>query len=201
MTDEIQTTRYDQLIRRVAGIIGPGSKVAEVITELFPMIDVENVPGELLRLSGTFIAFGGASITGAAGQSGRVQLFNPADSGNLITVSHVDVGVDASQTVRYGVGTIALTTGVATQVHRDTRTPITQRPIGQIRTQSSVALAPATGQVRLLANSTFRVFDPNGVAVLLPGSGLEVGASNNATLVVATFFWRERVAQESELSV
>lgn len=201
MTDEIQTTRYDQLIRRVAGIIGPGSKVAEVITELFPMIDVENVPGELLRLSGTFIAFGGASITGAAGQSGRVQLFNPLQSGNIVTVSHVDIAVDTTQTVRYGVGTIALTTGVATQVHRDTRTPVTQRPVGEIRRQSSVALAPATGQIPLLANTPWRLEDPNSIAVLLPGSGFEVGASVNVTQVFVTFFWRERAAQESELSV
>ncbi len=48
MGQELQQNRYDQLIRRVGGIIGPGSKVVEALGELFPVIDVENVPGELL---------------------------------------------------------------------------------------------------------------------------------------------------------
>jgi len=55
---ELQQNRYDQLLRRVGDLKGPGSKVNDVLQELFPTIDVENVPGELLFLMGTHIGLG-----------------------------------------------------------------------------------------------------------------------------------------------
>lgn len=201
MSQELQQTRYDQLVRRVGGLIGPGSKVSEVLGELFPVVDLESVPGELLRLGGTFIAFGGASVTGAAGQSARLQLFNPAGSGKIVTMSHVDIGTQVTDVIRFGVVTTALATGLGTEVHRDLRSLPPLRPTGQIRSLSSVALAPATGQVRLLSNTSYRIEDPNSVAVLLPGSGFEVGNTAVAITVTATFFWRERVLEQSELNL
>ncbi len=148
---------------------------------------------------GTGIAFGGASVTGAAGESGQIQLFNPAGSGNLITVSHVDVGTTSTDTIRYGVVAAALTTGVGTETFRDLRRPIGDLPVGQIRTDSLVALAPATGTVRMVGQTMWRLEDPNSIAVLLPGTGLSVGGTLNAIETRATFFWRERVAEQSEL--
>ena len=53
---EVQQNRWDQLIRRVSGSIGPGSRVSETLSELLPVMDVERVPGELLRLMGTDVA-------------------------------------------------------------------------------------------------------------------------------------------------
>lgn len=201
MSQELQQTRYDQIMRRVGGLIGPGSKVSEVLGELFPVVDVERIPGELLRLGGTFLGFGGASVTGAAGQSGRLQLFNPVGSGKIITVSHVDLGTQVTDVIRFGVTTTALTTGVGTEVHRDLRSLPPLRPTGQIRTLSSVALAPATGQVRLLSNTSYRLSDDNSLAVLLPGSGFEVGNTAVAITVTAVFFWRERVLEASEINL
>ncbi len=201
MTFEVQQTRWDRIIRRVTGSIGPGSRVSETLSELFPVLDIERVPGELLRLGGTFLAFGSTTIVGLAGEASKIQLFNPADSGQLVTVSHFEVGLNTTDTVRYGVETTALTTGVGTEVHRDTRTGAVPRPIGQIRSESAVALAPATGRILLLASRTHVVRDPNSVAVLAPGTGLTVGMSLNAFRIDVTFFWRERVAEESELSL
>ncbi len=201
MTNEIQQTRYDRLLRRVSGIIGPGSKVGEVLTELFPVLDVESVPGELLRLSNTFIAFGGTQLAGAAGSSPRVQIFNPIDSGNIITVSHFEVASSTIDTIRYGVDIIPLTTAPGLQVHRDLRSLPPILPVGQIRTDITVALAPATGLIRVVANDNNVVEDPNGIAVLVPGSGFQVGSSLRAATIWVTFFWRERAAQPSELSL
>ena len=201
MTSELQQTRYDRLVRRVGGIIGPGSKVSEALAELFPVIDVERVPGELLRLGGTFLAFGGISVAAGAGVAARAQLFNPVGSGNIIAVSHVDVATQTTDILRYGVNNIAIATGVGTQLHRDLRTPITTLPVGEIRTQTSVALAPATGQIRILANVMWRLEDVNSVVILPPGSGLQIGASANNTTIFATFFWREREALDSELNI
>jgi len=201
MTFEVQQTRWDRIIRRVSGSIGPGSRVSETLSELFPVMDIERVPGELLRLGGTFIAFGGTVLVGAAGESARTQLFNPVDSGHIITVTRFEVASDATNVVRYGVDSNALTTGIGTEVHRDTRTLPPILPVGQIRQVSSVALAPATGLLRTLANVSNVVDDVNGVAVLAPGTGLQVGVTTVATQIWITYFWRERPAEQSELSL
>ena len=201
MTSDLQQTRYDQLVRRVGGIIGPGSKVAEVITELFPMIDVERVPGELLLLGQTQICLGASLVTAAVGETARIQVFNPVASGKLIAISTVVISSTASSTIRFATGNTALTTGVGTEVFRDRRLAGTSRPVGQIRTDSTVALTDAHGQFTALANTLSFLDDENTAAVLPPGSGFEVGmVSTNKTLLV-TYFWRERVALESELNL
>lgn len=197
---ELQQNRYDQLLRRVGDLKGPGSKVNDVLTELFPVIDVERIPGELLALGGTALCMGAATLSGAVGERARVQLFNPVGSGKLIAVSAFFTSSNSSQTYHWARSIIALPTGVGTEVFRDSRFPTASRPTGQIRTDSQVAIVDANGIFRIGTNVTFPVQDENSVAVLSPGAGLEVGAVNVVTLINVTFFWRERVAQPSELS-
>lgn len=200
MTGELQQNRYDQLIRRVGGIIGPGSKVSEALSELFPVIDVERVPGELMLLMGTHLCFGSILTTGAAGQSARNQLFNPANSGKLIAVSSVLISSTNNQTIRYSTTEVALATPGATEKFRDTRLNQTTLPTGQIRSTSSVATTAGNGRFRIIANERILLTDPNAVAILGPGSGFEVGAEAQATSILVTYNWRERVAEQSELS-
>jgi len=199
MTSDLQQTRYDQLVRRVGGIIGPGSKVSEALSELFPVIDVERVPGELLALGQTQLCLGSSVITGAAGEVGRIQLFNPVGSGKLISVSSCIITSTAAQTIRYATTINALTTGVGTEVFRDRRLAASSRPSGQIRTESTVAFTDAHGQFRQIPNAPKTLEDENTVAVLPPGTGFEVGAGTIVTLIMVTFNWRERVVLESEL--
>ena len=201
MSDEIQQTRYDRLIRRVTGIIGPGSKVSQVITELFPMIDLENVPIELLRLGGTRVSFGGGTVLGVAGEAARAQLFNPVKSGHLVVITSVFFAAAQSSIVRWGTNNIPLTTNLATQLFRDTRDVSPVRPIAEVRTQSSVALATGTNQTRLPAVTNFILQDPNGVIVLAPGTGFEIGSAVLNNKINFSFHWRERTAEPSELNV
>lgn len=201
MTSEIQQTRYDQTIRRVGGIIGPGSKVAEALGELFPVIDVERVPGELLLLGGTRLCFGGITVTGSAGQFARMQLFNPAASGVIITVSSCVISATVTTTVRWTANAIALTTGVGVERFRDGRLAVTSLPTGQIRTDDTVAATDATGQARLSTGRTLTLEDENGVAILPPGTGFEVGSGSVASAQTATFYWRERPAEPAELNL
>lgn len=201
MTSELQQNRYDQLLRRVGGLIGPGSKVSEALTELFPMIDVEDPPGELQILGGTRLAHGSLAATAAALQFPRIQLFNPADSGTLITVTSVIVSQPAVAVVRSTVSQIALTNGVGTELYRDGRLPSPQRPVGQIRVQLDAVQTDATIQFRLSANQTIRLYDDNTVAVLPPGSGLDYGNNTAASTLTISFLWRERPALESELNL
>ena len=197
---ELQQSRYDQLLRRVGDLKGPGSKVNDVLQELFPTLDVENVPGELLALMGTQPCFGGVVLTGSAGQRARIQLFNPVGSGKLIACSTVQVSVGTTQQIRWTVNSNALATGVGVESYRDGRLGITARPAGQIRTSDTVAATDATGVLRCISGDTRFVTDPNAVAILPPGSGLEFGSGTDATTINITFLWRERVGEPSELS-
>ena len=198
---EIQQGRYDALLRRVGDLKGPGSKVNDVLEELFPIFDVENLPPELYILGLTDLCFGGSALTSAAGESARGQLFNPAGSGKVLTITQVAFATDATSVTRWGRLDTVLTTHSQTQLFRDTRkaaTGVLNLPSGEIRQQSSAAFANATGQTRVLSNTAFVLKDPNGVAVLGPGTGLEIGTAARQSTASFYFYWKERIAEPSE---
>ncbi len=199
MTNEIQQTRYDRLLRRVAGIIGPGSKVGEVLTELFPVLDVESVPSELLFLAGTRTAFGGGTITGAAGETAKMGLFNPAGSNTIITLTKVYAACQtASETFRWGFNVNELSGIISTQQFTDTRNPIANLPVGRVASESAVALANATGQTRTATNVVLLLKNSNDLGVLRPGIGFEIGLTGTTRQLFVTFYWRERTMETSE---
>jgi len=200
MTTEIQQNRYDQTLRRVAGMIGPGSKVSEVLSELFPMFDVEPTAGELLLLGGYRTCFGGGTITGAAGEAPRAQLFNPADSSILITITKVQVSASTAVVMRYGRRDVQIAATIQTQIFRDFRQPVTPQPVGEVSQLSSLTQANATGQFLTAANVLNELTDANDVAVLAPNTGFEIGTNVNTSKLHYTFFWRERTAEPSELN-
>ena len=196
----IQQNRWDQLVRRVAGLIGPGSKVNNTIGDLFPMLDVENLPAELYLLSGTRISYGGVSITGAAGEFSRAQLFNPADSGVIATITSITLASAATQILRFSQVDVAETLNTLRQRSRDLRLTLATEPTCNIRSASEAAVLGDVLLFRLLANTPFTLTDPNGIVVLAPGLGLTVSAGTVATNITVNFFWRERAAEQSELN-
>jgi len=201
MTYEVQQTRWDRIIRRVSGSVGPGSRVSETISELFPMIDVERVPGELLLLGGTGIAFGGGTITSIVAEFPTAQLFNPIDSSNLVTITGVRVSFLGSTTVRWGLTSTQRGTVIGTQTFRDTRRLSPTQPIAQVSQDSDPSLATGTNLSRLTTNDILHLEDPNGVVVLAPGTGFDIGGSGTNSTIFYSFNWRERPAEESELSL
>ena len=202
MSNEIQQTRYDRLIRRVAGIIGPGSKVSEVITELFPTIDLENVPAELLVLGGTAIAFRGTNLTSPAGERNASQLSNPAGSGKIITVSQVTVSMSAGGDIFMTLAHPLLASVNGFGQFRDARAAAAGggAAVGSTRIEFNVTVTPIITFL-ITATRVFSFRDDNAIAVLLPGDQLTISSSNlNVTLQVG-YFWRERAAEQSELSI
>ena len=197
---EIQQGRYDALLRRVADLKGPGSKVNDVLEELFPMFDVENLPSELYILGRTDLCMGGGFIGAVAAQAGRGQIFNPVGSGKLISVTQAGFANPAVRIIRWGRRDTPLTNHLSTQIFRDTRHPLGNLPTGQIRAQTSVALANANGQTRTEANRPFVLKDENGLAVLTEGTGFEIGSDDLNDSVTFYFYWRERVAEPSEIN-
>jgi len=198
---QIQQGRYDALLRRVADLKGPGSKVNDVLEELFPVIDVERVPGELLNLMGTDICWGSESRTAPADNFSRIQVFNPEGSGKLITVTSVIITTLQNQVIRYSIVDVALATETTVNRFRDSRRGLDSNPVGQIRNAALITITPDAGQFLLLATTPYTLDDSNSVAVLSPGFGLEVGAETAQTTIKVTFNWRERVAEPSELNI
>ena len=200
MTSELQQNRYDRLIRRIGGIVGPGSKVNEVLSELFPMIDVEGNRGELQFVQGTVLGMGAQNLDGVLLDLAKIQLFNPEDSGAIVTITSLFISVLDAATIRVGRSTTPLSGGIGTQLARDTRQLLSDRPTAQMFSEISPGFVDGNMQFQLGELRVFKLQDENGVSVLSPGNGLSVGTNVAGGNLTVTFFWRERVAESSELN-
>jgi len=198
---EIQQNRYDQLIRRVTGSVGPGSRVNETISELFPMIDVERVPAELLLLAGTQICMGGGMTAATAGEAGKAQLFNPADSGALVTLTDIRVAASGVTNVLWGRRDASFEAPTATEIFTDLRNVVAATPVAEVHDFSSAALASGVNQTRILPSTTLHISNKNEICVLPPGTGFEIGLEGTNINFFFGFNWRERVAEQSELNL
>lgn len=197
---EIQQNRWDQLLRRSAGLIGGGSKVNDALSELFPTMEVERVTAENLKLAGWNSAHGSTTLTAAAAQFPLGQVLNPADSGAIVVVEQIIISPGTTMNCRWGVDTTVLLSAIGSGRFRDSRNGLLTAPVGQVRGQSSVGAPPSAGTIASLLNVANKISDENGIAVLSPGFGLTVGGVTTASTINITFFWRERPALESELS-
>jgi len=172
--------------------------VNDVLQELFPTLDVENVPGELLFLMGTKIGWAGTSKAPTAGKRGGIQLFNPAASGQLVTISSVTISAASIGDITWGLVTTALGTDTALPRLRDTRTGVGQSSVSELRT-SADTVALSAGILVTLSNVPFTISDGNSVAVLAPGTGLSFVGNVDQNMRIS-FNYRERIAEPSELS-
>jgi len=195
---EIQQNRWDQLIRRAAGIVGGGSQVNDTLNELFPVLDVESVPGELLFLAGTRLALGSARQLAVAARFSRVNLNNPAGSGNLIAITQAIISTTADTVIRWSFDTSQLGGTLANSSLRDTREGFAVDPVGEVRNEDTAGGIAGFGQMVVLANSPFVLKDENTIGVLFPGTTFQVVGAVANVEVNCTFYWRERVFQASE---
>ena len=200
MTNELQTARYDNLVRRLGGLLGPGSKVTETLSELFPVIEMENLPAELLFLGGWLTGMNTAIQGATVGQSSRVQVFNPVGTGKIavITQIHVTTSGGVSVFIDWEINATPFPV-IVTGTTRDTHAGF---PQGTALSTGVLATGntPRAGTFILPPEDTFTFTAENGIAVLTPGSGLELGTNLDNIALSVTFFWRERVALPSELN-
>jgi len=198
---ELQQSRYDQLMRRVGDLKGPGSKVNDVLQELFPMVDVENVPTELLILGGTRIGFGSVRLLANVGDVPKSQLFNPADSGFIVTITDITHTIATVVTeMRFAFAAAGVADEVGQETFRDTRGGLASTPVAQVRSEISLGGIPGIWQVSNLPNVPFPQRNNKGLAVLGPGTGLTCAPNTTNVTTVVAWKWRERVAEPSELN-
>lgn len=195
---EVQQTRWDRIVRRVTGSVGAGSRVAETVAELIPVLDIERVPLELLLLGGTQPSWGQTLVGPVALEFPFTQVLNPGGSGNILTVTSVVLFSDTAQLLYVAITDTPLATADS-QAVRDSRRGTAGQPIGQCRVDTSVVLPVFAARFRVPANTTIIWKDSDGLAVLSPGFALQIAGSTLNTELAITWLWRERPAEESEL--
>lgn len=197
---EIQQNRYDQLLRRVADLKGPGSKVNDALGELFPTIDVENVPLELQLLSGARICMGIKNLSaGGAGTFNDCLLMNPVDSGVIARVIDTQV---ASTSVNVNLGlTQNVTAFNGVEAYMDGRVFGEGTVCKLGASNNKIVSGPAF--YLLAINSDFLAFwdPPLGMAVLTPGSAFIWSNSSANNFLTVSVQWLERQAEPSELNL
>lgn len=196
---EIQQNRWDRLIRRAAGIVGGGSQVNDTLNELFPTMEVENVPGELLALMGWRLGWCSSRLAPSALNRNHHQLFNPADSNVMLVVTKIATGGIATSQYRYTNFIGPLATLAGNERRRDTRSGILEELTGQNRTDQSTVNGGLDFRIRAGSGAEEFLTDPNGVVVLFPGTGVTVSTEDVNVETIVSFMWRERVFEPSEL--
>lgn len=195
---EIQQGRYDRLLRRTAAQVGPGSKVGNALEDLFPVLEVENTPSELLRAVGWKLGAGQSVRTPAVGARAAIQLFNPAGSQHLIVLTKMLVGVRPFDRVNAGPSFDALVTASIAGQQRDTRDGVLSQTVGLIQREDNGLVANLLNFL-LPDATTIEISDSNDIAVLAPGTGWRLTTGNLNTELNVSFFYRERVAEPEEL--
>lgn len=146
---------------------------------------------DLLRgeIEDVWPAMGGNTTGAVAGQFSTVQLFNPADSGVLVTVeaytARKDVG-GTSYYLRYHDALLGV--GVAQRNWRDSIIP--GLPAAQIGALAQVAAAGVISQTQWV-DGTSSNYKPLHW-VLYPGNGIHLQPLAANLPMSASFFWNER---------
>jgi len=197
---EIQQGRWDQILRRLGDLKGAGSKANDLLSEVFPVIEVEQVAPEARALGGTVLGHAGTTLVAGAGFNAKMQIFNPLGSGKIATVTSALVSSNVVGTIQWGIEELARSIATGLGRVRDARFgPATSTTL-VLRTEANADPGPLGGVILPAANTSFILSDVDGLAVLRPGSGLTITSVTAASTLRVTFFWRERVAEPSELN-
>jgi len=199
VSSELNQNRYDQLLRRVGAMIGPGSRVVEALTELFPVIEVENLQPELFALVGTRLCWQSTERPPAAGQNAGSQLFNPVDSNVIGTVTRVRIRCAAASAINVELQDTEFGASPVSGLFRDSRLGFDRETTLRAGAQDPVTVGGGL-RLQIAAGDTIFIEDINGVAVLAPGSGLSIGTTAQNTTLTVNYWWRERSAEQSELN-
>ena len=198
-SQDLQQARYDQLVRRVGALYGGGSKVVEVLPEVFPVLELEHTTPELLALSGWRVSWQNIEQAGVVAQTSAVQLSNPAGSGIMAAVTQIIVRVGTDDNIQMQVTDSLFTSAPIRGLFRDARFGGNRATTCELRSDPNIATGAGL-RLFVTAGPLVTIRDDNGLVLLTPGTAFQVGTTSNDVFLSLNFLWRERLAQESELN-
>jgi len=200
-SQDLQQARYDQLVRRVGALYGGGSKVVEVLPEVFPVLELEGTTPELLALSGWRLAWQQIQQNGVAAEVSAVQLINPVGSNQLIAVTQIIMTqlTQPTDNIQMEVVDTLFTTTEFRGLFRDARFGGNRATAAELRRDTNVPTGAGL-RIPVVVDVPVTIRDDNGLVVLTPGTAFQVGTTGNNVDFSVNFFWRERLAQESEIN-
>jgi len=195
----VQTGVFDNLIRRLYSIKGGGSELSETLGDVFPILDLENLPSELLVLRGWDLGMGRIHNVSAVGTTNVHQLFNPAGSGKLVVITSLFWNSTALTEALIGPAFAALATTSVAGTKRDLRAGVIKPTTSLLQEEDAAA---SSEFMRLISPVTTQgeLSEQNGIAVLSPGTALRISTTATNTNFRTSWLWRERIAEPSELS-
>lgn len=197
---QLNQNRYDQLLRRVGDLKGPGSKVNDALTELFPVIDVENVPAELLLLAGQRLCMGRVILAaGGVGNFATVILRNRAGTGQLARITSIQAISSAGDDIVVGPTQNTLAAAGAS-AFSDTRV-FGEGTALQLQGANNLLVVGSDFYRFRVSTAQFVLVLPPAIAVIAPGAGLSISSGTADLALTVSVTWVERVAQPSELNL
>ncbi|MEE8609041.1 MAG: hypothetical protein V3S55_15665 [Nitrospiraceae bacterium] len=163
------------------------------------MLDVENLPAELLLLAGWRTKFTTKTVAATVGETSRIGIFNPAQSGLIVVVTDVWLSANAAIAVAYSTSLTALTDDSFSGAPRDSRDGVAVNSGAKVA-QQQTGNTVQRGRLIVQIAETYHHTAKNGLAVLGPGTGFEYGTVVDNEVLNATIFWRERAALSSEVN-
>jgi hypothetical protein len=168
------------------------------LPELFPVLEVENTTPELLALTGWRTAWQNIQQNAVAAQVSAVQLSNPLGSGVIAAVTRIYVAVNSVTNVQMSLTDALFTSAAIRGLFRDSRFGGNRATALELRSDPNIATAAGLRIILNTTNEIFEIRDDNGLAVLTPGTALQIGSVDVNLVLQVNYFWRERLAQPSE---
>jgi len=195
----LNQNRYDALLRRVGDLKGPGSKVNDALTELFPMLDVENLPSELLLLSGTRLCVGHIALVTVGLTFAQAMLRVALDTSVVATIHMISMFSDTGQEIAMGP-TQNVSADPGDEAFTDGRA-FGEGTVAKVLGEDLLVVGSDFYRIRIPTDTSVDFIPPKGFSVITPGTAFSVSATSVSTPLDVSFFWSERVAQPSELNL
>lgn len=195
----LQTARLEGFIRRWGSIKGGGSVLSETLGDVFPILDLERLTPENHLPAGWSLAHRFTTVLGVAAQLSGVSIINPVGSGQIAVVDQVIIQSELTQNLTYGVN-LPLFVGATTFENLDTRQANNLNGNLVMGANANVGSSELGGFLRVVANESFFLTTPSGLAVLGPGGQFSIVSATVNSNLTASFHARVRLAEPSELS-
>jgi len=164
------------------------------------MFDVENVPIELLLLSGSRLAMGRIFLgAGGAGNFSIALLANALESGVIARLIGINV-TGGNQAILLGPTQNTAAQG-GTRAFADTRVFGEGTALQMQGSNNNLVAGSTFYSIPTLSNGEVRWEPPGGIAVITPGGAFSVSASVANISITVSYLWIERQAQPSELNL